>query len=201
MNESIIEKLKKIKNLVSQGSTPGERAAAEAAFEKLCKKYNLDDKTIDHEARKEYIFKYGSFIEFHLIGTLLYFFTGTVDHTYKVSSFLDRGSYQQRGTNAVFSLLTYEQYIEVKCAWEYFRRHMKREYKKVYTRKIKSKTKREQFNRTFISQYTIKSGLIKPEMLVQVKATKQLRDIHDSIEGGKYNRQIDSNKLIDNGEV
>src|SRR5437868_13270397 len=96
------------------------------------------------------------------------------------------------------SSLVYLDWITIECAYEYFRRHMRKEWKRVVgpelrkCRKVKTRNKRRrELSEIFFSNYVIASNLYKPEELKKMEpgSEKEMRDRIklEAVEGGKYN--------------
>lgn len=192
MNNELLERIKKIYSLVEHGATPGERAAARHQLDKILKRYNLNEQEVLNRENSYYI-HYCTFLEFHLLGHIIHYYMDTMDKCCKVNRIRKGGQYH--GIRAILIVASYEQFVEIDCCYQYFRRHMRSEYKKVEY-KTKNKYRREQYQRTFISQYAIKSQLVRPEYIYEIKATKDTSYISRTIEGGKYNRQVDNTKFL-----
>lgn len=192
MTNELIDKIKKIYALVENGSTPGERAAARHQLDKILKRYNLNEQEVIQKGKTYYI-RYCTFLEFQLLGFIIHYYMDSMDKCARVDRIWKGGQYH--GARAIMIVADYEQFVEIDCSYQYFRRHMKSQYKKVEY-KTKNKSKREKYQRTFITQYAIKSQLVKPEYIFQTTATKDSLYLSQTIEGGKYHRQIDNTKFL-----
>ena len=67
------DKIQKVYELVKRGVS-GEKGAAQAALDRLMKKYNLSAEQIQNITFKEYRFKYSQNTELMLFGTLFKYF-------------------------------------------------------------------------------------------------------------------------------
>ena len=121
MTPEIRRKLAKIYELVKRG-TDGEQAAAQAALDRMLDKYGLDKEGVNLDAldKEHYAFTYTSDLEHWLLLRIKFIFIG------------DEGT----GTGyrlhpRIILVLTYLDYVTVSCAYEYYRRHMKAEWKRL----------------------------------------------------------------------
>ena len=192
MNQEIKEKLAKVYELVNRG-VDGEKEAAKAALDRIVKKYGLTDNDVANINKKAYSFKYSTNLELMLLHTLIRYF-------------LDKEVRAHRDTwkkREVVAQLEYVDYVTLECAYEYFRRHMKKQFNKICLPKIKrcrsSKTKnkrREQLQNLFFSSYVIASKLYKEGDLETVDASKMTeKEMRDraalrNVEGGAYTQQM-----------
>lgn len=200
MNEEIKQRIAKVYALVQQG-TAGEQAAAKLALDKMMKKYNLDETDVRTIGLRDYTFKYSTELEINLFIRIWIVLLGkpASEKVYKDN---------WRGRNLVVKL-AYEDWVLLDCAYEYFRRHMKGEYKKTVLPEVRKcrtdKTKakrREELSEYFFSRYIIASGLYKPTELVDVgrMSKKEMRDRSRmrNIEGGNFKKQVVGNNLLEN---
>jgi hypothetical protein len=199
ITEEVKDKLAKVYALVNSGGTEGEKQAAKLALDRLMKKYNLDESILNSLDLKTYIFKYATTLEYWLIKRIMFMM---VPHAIKASA---------RGAKRIESNLKYIDWVTIECAYEYFRRHMKKEWQRVVspelnkTRKAKTRKKRrDKLDQLFFSDYVILSGLTKPEELETVDVSSMSeREREDrfrlaGIKGGSYNRQLSSGLLLEN---
>lgn len=199
MTEDIRSKLEKIYELVNWGATEGERAAAKKALDRIIDKHNITEDELDSINLKNYVFKYATNIEMHLLGAILLVL---------VTDGLKNSS---RGNKRVNSKLNYMDWITVESAYEYFRRHMKKEWNWVCVPELnkcrKPKTRREKrakIEEIFLTEYLVKSKLYKEEYLssVEVKnnAEYEARLLMMNVEGGQYNRQLNRGLLLSDAD-
>lgn len=195
------EKIAKVYELVNRGATAGERQAARNRLDKILSKYNLDGIDLDNLDLTSYFFKYTSQLENWLLQTLVYVFLPHID-MYKVAR---KQTYKMRQIRIELKQLDY---ITLECSYEYFRRHMKAEWKKVCMPQVKScraskrKLRRAKLQDLFFNEYSIKSQLYREgdlkTMDVDAMSVNEQYDralLIKNVEGGKYNRQV-SNGLI-----
>lgn len=192
MNDTQREKIAKVYELVNRG-VDGKKKAARNALDRLIAKYNLSDTDIENINKKEYRFKYQTELDLMLFQQLLvYFLDGKSGTIYK----------DTYGVKEVFIALEYLDFITISCSYEYFRRHMKKQYKKAVLPQVKrcrtSKTKnkrRQELYPIFFSKYILKSGIYKKDQVSKVDTSKMSgKEVADRIsmqvEGGSYNKQV-----------
>lgn len=201
MNEQIKQRIAKVYALAQQG-TAGEQAAARLALDKLMNKYKLDETDVRTIGLREYTFKYSTELEINLFIRIWIVLLGkpASEKVYKDN---------WRGSRNLVVKLEYEDYVLLDCAYEYFRRHMKTQYKKTVLPEVRkcrtAKTKarrREELSEYFFSKYVIASGLYKPDELVDAgrMSEKEMRDrarMRD-VEGGNFKKQVIGNNLLEN---
>lgn len=204
--EQVFDKLIKINELINRGATEGEKDAAKIAFEKLVKKHNISKEELREVFETDYMFTYSNMAEEFLLNHITAFVKNIwVD---EVKTFRYRG--EQRKT--YIKHLTKLEYIQISAMYEYFRRHMKVEYKKFVkvkvdeviamnkqisnkSRKIKVHKERWRAQMMFIGRYLKASNLDRgnPEKergtFSLDLSTLTASDFHH-VEGGKYNEQI-----------
>lgn len=196
------DKISKIYELVNRGATEGERAAAKKALDRIMSKYNLSAESLSDIRLKEYVFKYTTELEEWLLSRIMVMMVS--------AEVIDR-SKQRRWVKQIMSNLTHEEWIIIECSYEYFRRHMKTQWKKVCgpelkkCRKPKTRNKRrKELYEVFFSQYVIKSKLYKPdeikELNIEEMGMAELKDLTllSGIQGGQYNKQVVSTLLLTN---
>jgi hypothetical protein len=195
MNEKLKDKISKIQELINRGATYGETAAAKRALDRIIAAHGIDESELYSINFKTYTFKFGALIEFWLLGCIMnYFNENAVKSSYRVA-----------GKKIVQASLLYEEWITVECAYEYFRRHMKKEYKRIVSPNLRKNTsvrRKKSLTGLFFNQYLIKSKLYKEGDLANVEiedmSVREMRDrqMMQKIEGGKYNKQVMSNLLL-----
>lgn len=194
MDNTIKEKLAKVFKLVKHG-TDGEKAAAAKALERIVKRHNIKVEELQTIHLSRHSFKYATLLEATLLCYIIDFFAAPVLST------------ARKAPRTVFVTCDYENYITIECSYEYFRRHMKAQYKKVVLPQLakhknkKTLAKRKaQLDKIFLSQYIIASRLYKPEDIktVRVKSSREIEDRTNmlNVEGGKYNRQVVTSHLL-----
>jgi hypothetical protein len=187
------DKIQKVYELVKRGVS-GEKGAAQAALDRLMKKYNLSAEQIQNITFKEYRFKYAQNTELMLFGTLFKYF------------FPDRQMKASRDTWDVREIaikLEYIDWVTLECAYEYFRKHMRGEYRRLVTPKLKryrkpanKKRAREKLDKIFFSNYVIASKLYREGDLKQIDpfelSEKERRDREalEGVKGGEFNTQV-----------
>src|SRR5690242_17642171 len=198
MEQQLRDKLYKVYQLVNKGATEGERQAARKALDRIVEKHNISAHDLDNIATDKYLFKYCTELELRLLEQIMQVI---------IKDGISR-SKRKPWSKEIESELEYQEWVTVECAYEYFRRHMKKEWNRLCApelkkaRKPKTKNaKRKYLQRLFFSAYIIKSELHLPEQitLVEVKSKKEMasREVMKGVEGGKYNRQIITNNLLD----
>lgn len=197
MNEELRSKLAKVYELVNRGATDGEREAAKKALDRIIEKYNIDESMLSEIELKKYKFTYGSEIEKELLALIIKFFA---PHAFEKTF---------RGTKYLLSSMVYTDWVLIESAYEYFRRHAKQQWLKLCSKEVarcrKAKTKnkrRKQLQELFITQYAIKSNLVKTEQIRRIVVTDK-NEITDrmmlqEVEGGNFNKQVISNHLLEN---
>lgn len=196
MDDIIKDKIAKISQLVQKGATEGERQAAKNALDRLMNKYNLDDSVLSSLEFKEYVFKYTKAIELQLLQQIMGIM---VPHAIERSAI---SPWNKR----VVSNLQYMDWITLECAYEYFRKHMRKEWNRIVLPELakckKNKTRnkrRAKLGELFFMKYCIASKLYEGELTtVAVKGRKNLADrlALTSVEGGQYNKQVVGGLLL-----
>jgi hypothetical protein len=198
MTDNVKDRLRKIYELVERG-VDGEKDAAKAALDKLMKKYNITEDQLNNLSLNEYPFKWSTDMEMWLLQQIMIVFVGS-----EIIKSLRRKTWKKE----VHATLTYEHWVTIECAYEYFRRHMKAEWKRIVLpelqkcRKEKTKArKRKEMKDLFFSQYCIASKLYQQEQLTQVNVTsnaeREKRMKLQKVQGGQYNKQVHTNYLLE----
>jgi hypothetical protein len=192
MDQEIKNRLSKIYALADQGATEGERAAARAAVDRLVKRYRITADQLREIGRSSYTFVCVNRMHESLICAITAHFSGEWKEKLYKASRINRGK--------IFAVLTYLEWIEITAAYEYFRRHMAKEWLHVrQTMKLKRGAKFDRVKTTFVSAYLIASGLVKNEDMQTIdKPTKEMLAVYNNTTGGKYNRQLTSSLLLTN---
>ena len=152
------DKIAKIYELVKNGATNGEKTAAQTALDKMLKKYNLNSDYIDTIRERNYEFKYATNLDLQLFMQLHeYFFKG------KPFKAQRRTMSQKR----IIIALEYIDWITISCAFEYFKPHMNKEFRKICLPAVKkcrsAKTKnvrRKELQESFFGFYVVKSKIV-----------------------------------------
>jgi hypothetical protein len=202
----VFDRLSKIYALVERGSTEGEKQAAKNIFDKLMIKHGLTEDDVIEIVKKDYMFTFANYAEeillVHLCAYVLNVWTCDVQ----------RYSYRHEQRKVYVRNLTKLEYIQIVAMYEYFRRHMKAEYKLVVKTTvdralsmrglIKRNNKpytnadvaRERKNTqgVFISKYLKASGIsrTKPDSETRQVSTMADHSAFESIKGGKYHEQL-----------
>lgn len=206
MTNELREKLAKVYELVNNGATEGERAAAKKALDRMVDKYNINADDLENLSLKRYIFKYKTMLECNLMYQIMYVFVpDALKKTYRTNY---DGS---KSVKQIVSELTYMDWITIESSYEYFRRHMKGEWQRLCMPEInrcrKAKTKkerREELEPIFFTKYIIASKLVKESDLVKVSindmSQKELaaRAKLQDLQGGNYKKQLNRGLLLDN---
>ena len=172
-----------------------KKQAAKLAFEKIVKNANLSDDDLLSVLPSDYAFKYANYAE----KLLLFHLTA-----YILDKFANEIYYRDGGQrNMKICGLTKLQHIELHAMYEYFRRHMKSEYKIL----IKSAVKKAYWNpqaglsviqarknaqSLFISAYLAKSGIARwnPDGEAKIITSNLDKGSLDNIQGGEYFKQV-----------
>ncbi|WP_372473335.1 hypothetical protein AB4865_10950 [Capnocytophaga sp. ARDL2] len=191
MTEEVRQKIAKVYELVKRGVN-GEKQSAERALERLIKKYNLSAQEIEKMHLKMYKFKYTSDLDKMLLCQLLtYFFEGK----YKKYT-LYTGDVREIGIE-----MEYLDYVQIECAYEYFKRHMNQQWrefalplvKKKRTTKTKNK-RRKELQDIFFSKYILSSKIYLVRQVGDGSnyTQKELEDLYAlrGVEGGTYHQQV-----------
>jgi hypothetical protein len=204
MTSELREKLKRVYALVKQGATEGERDAAERVLNNLLKKYNLNGLDLESLEKPVRKFSYISNNEMILLTAIVRYFISVE----KVNT----GKRYLHNEKSIGFPLTDLEFITVECAYEYFRRHMKQQWKKVCEpelkkcRKTKTKNKRRAaLQHIFINRYIIASKLYLEGDLSDVETTSKHeyadRVKMQNVEGGNYNVQVQSAHALSQGTL
>lgn len=211
MDNEIKDKLAKVKELVNRGATEGERAAAKKALEKLLKKYNLREDALNEIHLREYIFTYKNNLEVDLLGLLVQYFKYN-------NLFVDAYRTNQKVKNDkvvacknIVIKCTYLQYVVLESSYEYFRRHMNKQYKlhclPLINKCRKDKTKRKrrkELSDIFFSKYVIASNLVEKKYILTIDTSdlskKEYNDnlMMSKVEGGNYKTQMHTSHSLTN---
>lgn len=191
MTDEIKDKIAKVYELVKRGEQ-GEQQAAEKALDRLSKKYNLSAEEVAKIHLKMYKFKYTSDLDKMLLCQLLtYFFEGK----YKKYT-LYTGDVREIGIE-----MEYLDYVQIECAYEYFKRHMNQQWrefalplvKKKRTTKTKNK-RRKELQDVFFSKYILSSKIYLTRQVGDGSnyTQKELEDLYalSGVQGGKFNQQV-----------
>lgn len=203
MNDRLKETLANLHDLATRGATEGEKKAARKAMERIIKKYNLKDINFDELRRKEYRFKYTSKLEIWLLLRLRDVMLDERRHKIYRSTFRPTQTGRYIEVRDIVMNLDELDYITMECAYEYFRRHMKKQWNKfalpILKRCRKSTTrnkKRELLQEEFFQQYCIASKLYKDGELADREITSQAEAerarAFRGIEGGEFNKQVNN---------
>jgi len=198
MNNDLKIRLAKLRELAERGATEGEKNAALKGMERLIKKLNLDEQLFLNTGKMDYTFRYTTNLEVWLL--------------IQITDVLVEISYDDKikspREKMIYIKLNYLDYITIECAYEYFRRHMKKEWNRTAIPELKKcrkastrNKKRAALQKAFFSEYAIASGLVKPFQIEKVKLTsqedrKRARLFRD-IEGGKYNQQVNNGLYLE----
>lgn len=201
MNNELKKRIAAIYELINRG-TDGEKQAAKLALDRIVKRHGLTHADVDGA----------------LISPLLVTYTTNLErvvflHIVKKMApgnkvYLVKRNHEGPCKRISVTLNDLER-VTVECAYEYFRRHIKAQFKKATAaelarcRKAKTKAKkRAELEHYFLSSYIIKSGLCNPYDIkeldnVSAEERRARHMIDMSVEGGQYNKQIITNKLLD----
>lgn len=199
ITDEIRSKIAKVYELVKRG-VDGEKQSAEMALDRLLKRYNLSSEEIENIHLKEYNFKYYTWLDERLLFRLLdYFFPNKYNLVYK----------DTLGVKELCINMEYLDYIQVECAYEYFKRHMNNEWrinvlpqlKKINNPKI-LRIRRKELQQIFYETYVLASGIYHESELVEGKqlSEREKRDyrLMYGVEGGKFNKQLTRGLYLEN---
>ncbi len=180
--------------LVNRGSTEGEKIAASRALDRLMRKYNLDESYLKSIGLKKYSFSYQTNLDLMLFSQLMDFFFRGKGYT---------GFRDTDGVRKINIKLEYLDYIQIDCAYGYFRPHMKKEFekhclphlKRCRTTKTKN-AKRKQLQEIFFGRYVIESNIYHPEQMKTLdwsklsESERKMREQMRDVQGGSFSQQM-----------
>ncbi|WP_020403764.1 hypothetical protein [Gracilimonas tropica] len=188
--------------LAERGATEGEKAAARKAMERLQMKYDFDSLNLDELLRSEYCFTWTSNIEIKLFIVLCKYFLNREDFIVEKRNWREENGELYEARELAIKLDQME-YITIECAYEYFRRHMNSEWKRLIIPKLNRcrkartrKAKKETLEPLFFEQYIIRSQLVNPEHLTELDPEEmsqqeiENRAAMTGMQGGAFNRQV-----------
>jgi hypothetical protein len=202
MEQSIKEKIAKVYELVKRGGTEGEKAAAKIALDKLMKKHDISEEALSKITLKRYYFKYATQLDLMLFIQLYNYYLPHLE--------FNAGKSTCGGKNIVCEL-EYIDYVTIETTYEYFRRHMAKQFREFCLSLVKrcrsTKTKnarRKELQELFFSKYIIASELYNQEQISQINlnniSEKERQDrinLEKSIEGGKFNKQVNTGLYLE----
>lgn len=202
MDQSIKDKIAKVYELVKRGGTEGEKTAAKLALDKLMKKHDISDEALAKITLKAYYFKYATHLDLMLWMQLYKYYLPHLE--------FNAGKSTIGGKNIVAEL-EYIDYITIETTYEYFRRHMAKQFREFCVPLVKrcrtTKTKnnrRKELQSIFFSKYIIASEIYLPEQLSQIKMSelseKERQDrlnLERNVEGGKFNKQVNTGLYLE----
>ncbi len=198
MNNELKIRLAKLRELAERGATEGEKNAARKGMERLIKKFNLDEQLFLNTGKIDYTFGYTTNMEIWLL--------------IQISEILVKVSWddkiQSPREKLIYMKLNYLDYITIECAYEYFRRHMKKEWNRLAMPELKKcrkastrNKKRAALQEVFFNRYIIASNLYKKDQLTKsaYKSQSEYEQamLFKSVEGGKYNQQVNNGLYLD----
>lgn len=162
-------------------------------------KYNLSAEEVAKIHLKMYKFKYTSDLDKRLLFQLLtYFFEG------KHNSYtLYTDNVREIGIE-----MEYLDYVQIECAYEYFKRHMNQQWrefalplvKKKRTTKTKNK-RRKELQDVFFSKYILSSKIYLEKQVSNGSdyTQKELEDLYalSGVQGGKFNQQVSTGLYLE----
>lgn len=194
IEDNIRERIAKVYTLAEKGATQGERKAAKQALDRLMKKYNLNEEYVKSIKEKLYSFTYSMDIDKHLMSRLISFLIKKDD----IKAYLDTN-----GKRAIVCKLEYLDYVTLECAYEYFRKHMRGEYKRLVTPQLNrcrsaktKKARKQQLEDIFFSKYVIASKLYEEKEISHIEwselseTERKQRASLDGVQGGSYRTQV-----------
>ena len=180
VQDSIMEKLRKIKALAENG-VGGEVIAAQEALDRLLKEHGLTLEDISDEQSRYYEFKYSNEREMALMMQVLVHLFGSKSHVFRTGRFVKKGK-------VVFLEMTKLEYIDFKNMWEYYRR----EWKKYMEKGLKE----------MLSAYVLKFNLYditpnpedKPSERPDFSTIMRIRMMSEGIDADPYAKMIEHGK-------
>lgn len=201
--EKLINRLSKVKELIERGATEGEKQAARIQFKKIIQNNELTEDDLLDIIKKEYCFKYANYAEMCLF---MHLYCNLKDiYSEENDSYVKSGASEQR---KIYAKLTKLEYIELTAMYEYFRRHMKDQYKEAmlevkskYFAKFRNFKKLQPVLRTsqsvFINEYCNRSGIrSKTKRAPKSVETPLSATTIGNIEGGQYNKQLNTDSRM-----
>ena len=202
----VFDRLSKIYALVERGATEGEKQAAKNIFNKLLIKHGLTEDDVTEIVKKDYAFTFANYAEeillVHLSAYVLNVWTCDVQ----------RYAYRHEQRKVYIKNLTKLEYIQIVAMYEYFRQHMKAEYKLVVKATVDKALRLrgliKQNNKTytnadvarerkntqgiFITKYLEASGILRTNPNSERIKVSSMADssTFESIKGGKYHEQL-----------
>lgn len=211
MEQSLKDKIAKVYELVNRGATEGERAAAKVALDKLMCRYNISEEALSTIDVKTYRFKYSTRLDCHLLIALVEYFydSSLLKNCYRSS--LKKVGDKVLACRDLTINCNYLQFVVLYSSYEYFKRHMAKQYK-IHClpeinkcRKDKTKKKRrESLSQIFFSKYLIASNLVDKTKLEKVDLSKVSNKEYsdwcklNKVEGGSYKTQVHSSNQLTN---
>lgn len=209
--DSIKRRFAYLYHLAERGATEGEKKAARKAMERLIVKYDIDNMNLDELHLQEYAFKYSSQLEHRLLVRLCIVIIEIDPHEHGVLRTWKEVDGNWIACREIILKLSDLDYITLECAYEYFRRHMNKEWKRtalpILKRCRKAKTrnkKREQLQVEFFQQYCIVSKLYKDGELKkrEIASAAELKRalLFNGIEGGEFKQQVGNGLYLEEGK-
>jgi hypothetical protein len=205
ISQELKQKLSKVYELVKRGSE-GEKQAAEAALSRLIEKYSLQGIDLDNLDKNRYYFSYVDNLEVKLFCAIVRVMMDQEPPVFKMT---------YDGKKAVKKLhvdLTYIDFITVNSAYEYFRSHMKSQWKKACLDLVKkkrlSRTKnkaRAELQHVFWNKYCVASKLYREEDLTPLNMESMTKEEIETwrkvtgVQGGVFHRQMTNGLTLDAG--
>lgn len=199
MDLNVKDKIAKIYALVNHGDA-GEKEAAKKALDRFMKKYNIDEEYVKNIHVKYYKFKYSLELDKSLM-------TRLIKHILRKEI---QGYIQTDGERVMMFKLEYMDWVTLECAYEYFKKHMRSEYKRLVSPQLKrcrtAKTKRERkkvLDPIFFSNYVIASKLYDEHELSKVDTSKMSekemnnRASMSGVQGGDYKQQVSTGLYLE----
>jgi hypothetical protein len=192
--ESVQDKIQKVYELVNRGATEGEKIAAQRALDRLMRKYNLDESYLKSIGLKKYSFSYQTNLDLELFAQLMHFFFKDKGHQLYKSNL---------GGKRIVVKLEYLDYIQIDCAYGYFKPHMKKQFelhclpliRRCRTTKTKN-AKRKQLQDLFFRKYVILSNIYHPDEVEEInlsslsESERKLRMQMRDVQGGNFSQQM-----------
>ena len=195
--QELKDRLYKVYALVEHGATEGEKKAAHAAIERILKKYGKSLEDINDVLFQRYRFTYTTWLEEKLLIRLIVYTGLTIDEFAK-----------DPRSKRIVATINELKYLELHCMYEYFRRHMKAQWKahiapqvaKCRTAKTKAQ-KRKDLQPRFATYYFIKSGLIPQDEIrmgpIKSKAQASLVSLLEKVVVGNYHKPVSQGNYLE----
>ncbi len=205
MEDKIKKTLLKVYELINRGSD-GEKEAAKAAFDRIVAKYNLDDIDISSLNKEVVLIRYYNNLEKVIAKRVILCFVDRDD------AFVGAFQTTVDSKKILGVMLTDMEKVVVECAFGYFRKHMREQYKtncvpqiKKIKRKKGKRARAEELKLLFLQRYCIASKLYKEHELETIHPMDLSDDEYadhmrmSGVKGGQYRTQVATGNRLSSG--